>query len=140
MHDSIGKMISCIYWQMQSHLEKKLKVYDIGIGEVPILMLLFHKSSANQREITEELHIDKATTSREIKKLIAKGYVKRRRDERDKRSYIISLTKEGRKVVPAVKKVLREWREHLLKGFSKEEKQFILTALERIVQNALFGG
>ncbi len=137
MHASVGKLISSIYWHTQSYIEKKLDDYSIGIGEIPILMKLSRKGSINQKDLTKELHINKATTSREIKKLIAKGYVKRRRDKKDKRNYIISLTEKGKKVIPIIKKVLKEWRGKLLKGFSRDERKFILNALERVIENAI---
>ncbi|RLC53642.1 MAG: MarR family transcriptional regulator, partial [Chloroflexota bacterium] len=95
-------------------------------------MELSRKGSINQKDLTKELYINKATTSREIKKLIAKGYVKRRRDKKDKRNYISSLTEKGKKVIPIIKKVLKEWRGKLLKGFSRDERKFILNALERV--------
>lgn len=137
MRVSVGKLVSSIYWHTQSYIEKKLKDYNIGIGEIPILMELSHKGSINQKDLTKELHINKATTSREIKKLIAKGYVKRRREEEDKRNYIISLTEKGREIVPIIKKVLKEWREKILKGFSRDERKFILNALEKVIENAI---
>jgi DNA-binding MarR family transcriptional regulator len=134
---SPGKMISRIYWCTQAYMEKKLGIYGIGSGEVAILMTLHKEDALTQGEIAEKIHVDKATVSREVRKLLRNGYLERKRDEKDRRRHIISLSPEGKKIIPEIKKVLLEWKKILLHGFSKEERAFIMKAIEKMEQNAI---
>lgn len=118
-------------------MEKKLGIYGIGSGEVAILMTLHKEDALTQGEIAEKIHVDKATVSREVRKLLRNGYLERKRDEKDRRRHIISLSPEGRKIIPEIKKVLLEWKKILLHGFSKEERAFIMKAIEKMEQNAI---
>ena len=134
---SLGKIISRIYWGTQAYMEQKLDNYGIGSGEVAILMLLHHKNAMNQKEIAEEIHINKATVSREIEKLIKNGYVERKRSGEDRRGYIIILTERGEEIIPEIKEILLEWKKVIMHGFSMGERGFIMKALEKMERNAI---
>jgi len=137
MIPSPGKIISRIYWCTQAYMEQKLYDYGIGSGEVVILMTLYHKNSMKQKEIAEKIHINKATVSREIEKLIKSGYVRRRRDGESRRGYIITLTEKGESIVPEIKEILLEWKKILMHGFSMRERGYIMRALEKMEKNAI---
>jgi len=136
MNVSLGKLISRLYWHTQSYFEEKLSKYGLGSGEIPILLTLYHEGDLNQKILTEKLFIDKATVSREIRRLAERGYVKRMREEKDRRNYLVSLTEKGRDIVPKIRKISMKWREILLKNFSEEEKKFIIYAMEKMIENA----
>ncbi len=134
---SPGKAISRIYWYTQGYIDKKLRIHGIGTGEVAILMELKRTKRMTQKEIADRLHVDKTTISREVRKLMKNGYIVAIRDERDKRKKIISLSPEGKKIIPVIKKVLEEWKEILLHDFSPSERDAIFRALNRMEKNAV---
>jgi DNA-binding MarR family transcriptional regulator len=135
--ESIGRWISLIYRQEKIYIGKELERYNIGFGEVPFLMVLYKKDGLNQEDITKILYVDKATTGRAIKKLVEKGYVKRKRDLEDKRSYRIFLTAKARKVKPTIRKVLANWTSILSMEFSPKETERAIELLKRMHSNAL---
>lgn len=136
MNVSVGKLISRLYWCTQSYFERELFSYGIGSGEIPVLLTLYNEGDLNQKILTEKLFVDKATVSREIRKLTQLGYIKRRRDERDRRNYIISLTVKGKVIIPKIREISIKWKEILLKNFSVEEKEFIIYAMKKMLENA----
>ncbi len=133
---SIGRMISCIYRNFHIYMHDQLEKYNIGSGQFHYLMILYQKDGINQETLSEILKIDKATSARAIKKLEETGYITRKRDQQDKRSYKIYLTKKAQNLRPTIKNILQEWTKHLLQDITKEEEQHLLDILERIAHNA----
>jgi len=74
---------------------------------------------------------------REIRKLERQGYIIREKDPKDERIYRVYLAKKAEKIKSIVKKEAHEWQRILLKGFTKEERKFIMKLLEKIAQNAI---
>jgi len=134
---SIGKLFSIIHWQTRLYIEEKLKPYGLGGEKLHILIILYHRDGLSQQEISKKLHIDKATASREIRKLERQGYIVRKKDPKDERIYRVYLTKKARKIKSIVKKEAHEWQSILLKHFTKEEQKFIIKAMEKIAQNVI---
>ena len=98
-------------------------------------MVLFNKDGISQESINEIVRMDKATTVRAIKKLVAEGYVHRKRDLLDRRSYKIFLTDRGLSMKPIIFNILREWNSILLKNMDDQEKIFALKLLGKMAEN-----
>lgn len=136
-HGSYGRLIACLYRQAQSHLERKLSPFGLGSGTFAYMIMLSYHDSMTQNEITRHLHIDKATTTRAIQKLQKQGYVNKVQDPSDQRAFIVSLTDEGKKLIPVVKEVLKEWTDILSKNFDESDRKVAYQLLQRMVENAI---
>lgn len=68
---------------------------DLTYTQYIAMLILWERSSAMVKELGEALCLDSGTLTPLLKKLEAKGLVTRRRDERDERNLIVSLTPEG---------------------------------------------
>ncbi len=136
-YGSLGRLIACLYRQAQIHLEKKLSPFGLGSGTFAYMVMLSHFDSLSQNEITRHLHIDKATTTRAIQKLLKQGYVNKIQDPSDQRAFIVSLTTEGKKQIPLVKEVLQEWTDILSKNFDENDRNSAVQLLQRMVENAI---
>ncbi|HHT50203.1 MAG TPA: winged helix-turn-helix transcriptional regulator [Eubacteriaceae bacterium] len=134
-NEHIGKYISYLYRIGQCFINKRLEPYNIGSGQFPYLMVLFNKDGISQESINEIVRMDKATTVRAIKKLVAEGYVHRKRDLLDRRSYKIFLTDRGLSMKPIIFNILREWNSILLKNMDDQEKIFALKLLGKMAEN-----
>ncbi|MGC9308910.1 MAG: MarR family winged helix-turn-helix transcriptional regulator, partial [Thermoplasmatota archaeon] len=74
---SLGKLFSILHWQTRIYVEHQLSSINLTWGEFHILMRLCHAGQMSQRDVTEQLHVSKATTSKMIQKLEADGYIQR---------------------------------------------------------------
>jgi len=133
---SIGRIVSCIHRHSGIHISKQLEPYNIGRGQLHYLMILNNKDGINQEYLAEELMMDKATSARAIKKLEDEGFITRKRDDNDHRAYEIYITDKGKNMIPEMRKVLKNWSQKLLDGFTEEEKTLLFDFLERIEENA----
>jgi DNA-binding MarR family transcriptional regulator len=136
-HESLGRLIGCLHRHARSYFEKELTPFGLGSGALPVLMSLLHYDGINQRELSETLHVDKATTTRAITKLTELGYVRRERDPIDHRAYRLFVTQKARKIAPDIRNVLHAWTVILSEGFTAEEQQIALTLLKRMRDNAI---
>lgn len=133
---SLGKIFSIIHWQSRMYVENKLRKYDLGWGEFHVLRKLYEKKEMRQKEITDCLGITKATTSKVMKKLEEEGYIGRKRDRKDSRTYVIRPTRKAMKLKSPLGRISREWNGALLWGFTESEKENISHALSKMAENA----
>jgi DNA-binding MarR family transcriptional regulator len=136
-HESFGRIIACLYRHARIYFEKELAPFGLGSGALPVLKALLHHDGITQHELTEHLHVDKATTTRMITKLIKQGYVRRENDPEDKRAYRLFVTKKARETAPEIRKVLHSWTVILSEGLSDDEKETAMRLLRHMRDNAL---
>lgn len=75
--EKLGDLIIDVYKNLKTRIERDLKVYEIGMGQLQILMVFFQKTegSFTQNELVKILGVDKGNISRSLIKLSAKGYI-----------------------------------------------------------------
>jgi len=134
--ESLGKIFSAIHWQSRIYMERKLKPYNLGWGEFHVLRKLYDNKEMRQNEITDCLKVTKSTTSKVMKKLEGEGYIVRRKDRMDNRTYVIRVTRKAMKLKTSLEKISREWNNILLEGFGDDDIPVIINALEKMAENA----
>ena len=75
-----------------------LKELNLTYTQYIAMMVLWEKESVNEKDLVKTLFLKANTLTDLLCKLKDKGYVEIRKDEKDRRNIIISLTKEGRKL------------------------------------------
>ena len=135
--ESLGYWLSCLHRHAKSYFERELSKFGLGSGTHLFLTALFHEDGMNQQELSNNLHIDKATTTRAIKKLVDLGYVRREKDQIDNRAYKIFVTQKAKEIAPEIVEIRRLWTEILSYGFTEQEKETALNLLKRMSNNAV---
>ncbi|MCC3869834.1 MarR family winged helix-turn-helix transcriptional regulator [Terrisporobacter mayombei] len=133
--DNIGKYISQIYRKGRIFIGKDLERYNIGKGQFMYLLELYIEDGRNQEELAEVLKIDKGTTARAIKKLEENGFVRREKDENDKRSNRVYLTEEGKGIKDNIFFILNRWDEKMSEQLNKEERELMIKLLKKVCSN-----
>ena len=135
--ESLGRLIGCLHRHARSYFERELAPFDLGSGTLSVLMALLHHDGINQQELSQKLHVDKATTTRAITKLVRIGYVEREKDQTDSRAYKLSLTPKTRAIAPEIQQVLHSWTAILAHGLTDKEKDTALKLLRQMRDNAI---
>lgn len=136
--EALGGLVSYLYRSTQVYLAKQLIPYGIGSGQFPFLMTLYCRDGINQETLARDRRFDKATITRAVTRLEQAGYVRRVRDEGDRRSYRLFLTEKGRALEPEMREIAAAWSMMMLTGFSGEERRLLMALLERMMENATF--
>ncbi len=90
------------------------------------------QSSFTAKQLIDLARIDKSTISRAIKQLESRGLVELKADERDKRSKVLFLTKEGREIYKKLSVSAKAWEKSLLKDLSEQERVTLKAVLHKL--------
>ena len=137
--ENIGRLMGCLHRHGRMYFDRKFSEWDIGSGSHPFLMILWHQDGLTQKELTEMLHLDKASTTRALARLTKLGYVIKKRDEKDHRAYRIHLTDKGRKILNQAMSVARELIDQIMSSIGQTDAVKLSQMLEVLRDNA-YGG
>lgn len=134
---SLGRLFSILHWQTRIYVERKLASVNLSWGEFHILMRLCHAGEMSQRDVTEQLHISKATTSKMLQKLEEDGYIRREQDSQDRRTYTIHTTAKAQHLHAKLRDISSAWNDVLLKQLSSQEQTTVIAGLNKMIRQAL---
>lgn len=132
---NIGKYISQIYRKGRIFIGKGLEDYNIGQGQFMFLLELYIEDGRNQEELAEVLKIDKGTTARAIKKLEENEFIRREKDEKDKRSNRVYLTEKGKSMKDNIFAILNQWDKKMSEQLDEDERELMIKLLRKVCSN-----
>lgn len=100
-----------------------------------ILFQLAQNETMSMTQLAACINRDKSTTTVLVKKLLAEDLVKITTSSEDSRVRLISLTSKGKKYKDLTSSISEDLLAVCYKGFSKEEKQKLLSLLSKVNQN-----
>ncbi|SCJ93255.1 Multidrug resistance operon repressor [uncultured Clostridium sp.] len=133
--EGIGRYIGYFHRLGATHLTKEYEKYGIGVGQYQFLILLYLKDGISHDELTEKAAIDKANTTRAIKKLESEGYVRLEINDCDKRKFKIYLTDKALEIKDELLKISFDWEQRLLEPLSSDELDSLFFLLRKIARN-----
>ncbi len=137
MNEVIGKSLSIVYRYRQIIINHKLKPYGLGSGQHIFLINIANHEGINQKDLTNLVMIDKATTAKALKKLEENGYIYRQCDEDDRRYNQLFLTEKGHEMMPVIISILKGITEELTAGMTEQECHYFSNCLDKILNNAI---
>ena len=137
MDESVGFLISLAFTSFERALasELKKKCPEATPAQWKILMLVGNGRFKTAAELADFLDCDTAAITRILDRLEAKRLVKRVRSKVDRRLVNLSLTGEGKKILPHLPEVSVSVMNELLKDFSGMDVERLKLYLRRIIWN-----
>ncbi len=111
---------------------ERVKVSKFGLSYEGIFLLQFLRrhSQVSMSEVSQEMKIPISTATRVVDRLEKKGFVSRKRDEKDMRIMRLHLEPEGDEVVKEIEMHTYQVLLENLKNFNEHDfKSFVKTAL-----------
>lgn len=135
----MGKYISILHRQEQKYLSRVLQTDRLGSSGVNFLLYLSRNEGVSQKQLCDTLAIDEAMGTRGLKKLAEGGFLERRRDETDLRSYALYLTPKGKKLIPELRRAIESWWSEMMRRlpFDEAEALRLMAQLEQMADAAL---
>lgn len=133
--EGIGRYIGHFHRLGASYLTKEYEKYGIGVGQYQFLILLYLKDGISHDELTEKSGVDKANTTRAIKKLESEGYVRLELNDSDKRKYKIYLTEKALNLKNDLLKISYQWEKQLVDPLTSQELDTLYLLLRKIARN-----
>jgi len=98
-----------------------------------LLSALADRETADQTTLSRLVALDRTTTTGALKRLEARGLVRRGTSPTDRRSQSCSLTGEGRVLLAQMEDAAREAHAATVEMLSAEEKDLLIGAMKKIV-------
>lgn len=110
----------------------RFNVEGVSTAQYYILDTLFKQGPKTTKELAEMKGISQSGISKLTKRLLDKGYIVQERQERDRRSYNIVLTKEGKDFLDRVENFGDEMVTFIQEALSEEEAHCFASMCRKI--------
>ena len=110
------------------------KEMDLTKNQVIVMRLISNGMHA-QSDLSIVTERDKSSLSRLLKSMMNKGLVRREKDKKDARQFLIYLTEKGQTVLNEALPVLGEAFLKISNGIPTEEREIVKSVMERLQVN-----
>ena len=116
---------------------ESFKEGEVTLSQARLLSVLSEKYGGQSefKDMEHDLMIAQSSTVNLVKKLVDKGFIETKKDEKDKRVKIMSLTEKGKGWLRETGKLMDEVESRMLRGLSDEEMEKCSETLEKILNN-----
>lgn len=133
--DFFPKSIGRLNKQMQKIFGEELRPYDLSSAHAMYLVVLFENDGLTLRELTENVNMDKANTTRVVTDLKVKGYIYTDCLKVGSRKYKVYLTEEGKKAAEIVRSAIKRMLDNIFSILSDAERAQYIALLKKIITN-----
>jgi len=130
LKQSIGFNINKTANLINSSFNQKLQLHGIALEQRATLEILEFEENVTQTKIAQILGKDKTTISRTLKTLEKKGFI--RKEELDKRTYLIKLTNTGKEVLEKSSQTVQEFRTKVSSKLTQNEIDQLFNILNKV--------
>lgn len=109
---------------------------DISMTRYELLFTLINKGTVSQQILKQALQIDQAAITRHLKLLEDEQLVERKRNEKNNREVLVSITEAGRSQLMCCQKGKNHYLEQLASNFSQQELELFNNFLMRLQHNS----
>lgn len=113
-------------------IEKNVQEFGLNISEFGVLEMLYHKGDQPVQKVAEKILVTSGTITYVINKLEKKELVVRRKCDKDKRVYYVSLTEKGNDFIANIFPKHRDFIDNLFKDLNEENKIQLFESLIKL--------
>lgn len=117
------------YNDMFFEIEKNVQEFGLNISEFGVLEMLYHKGDQPVQKIAEKILVTSGTITYVINKLEKKELVVRRKCEKDKRVFYVSLTEKGNEFISHIFPKHKEFLDGLFSELNEGTKRELVDNL-----------
>jgi MarR family transcriptional regulator, 2-MHQ and catechol-resistance regulon repressor len=117
---------------LKRHAERSIEALDMCLSDFAILEALLHKGPQSVRDLGRRIDLTSGSMTTAIDRLEARGLVTRADHATDRRTWVIHLTSEGRKLISKVFAEHEQAMDRAMRGLSKSELSTLTDLLKRL--------
>lgn len=133
--EPVGVLISRVARQLRTRFDQHAKDLKLTRAQWRTIACVRRAPGATQRQLADMLEVGEATAGRSVDRLAEAGWVERRADPADRRSYRVYPTDALLPIVDRLAAIGAEEENVALAGFAAEERKAFRAMLERISDN-----
>lgn len=113
-------------------LASRLSPYGCNPGYIRVLKALDSEAGSSQKMLLARLDLDQSTLSRTLARMLRDGLTRAERSEQDRRTTVIHLTDEGRRMIKVADNALSDLDAVARTGLSVNDVRYFRRVLQRI--------
>ena len=135
-YKEFGSFIDRTYKVVRQDLINRFKTNEIDITpEQWVILSKLSEKDIYQTELASQSFRDKPTVSRIVDLLVKKGFVKRKRDDKDGIKYHVSITESGESLVEKATPSVKESRKLGWTNLTETEYETLIATLDKVFAN-----
>ncbi|MGC3787878.1 MarR family winged helix-turn-helix transcriptional regulator [Priestia aryabhattai] len=131
-NQSYGFLLGKALQQMENKFSEGLLPFNINSRQYGVLLFIEENPYLSQKDISENLQIDRTTMVSHIDHLETLGLVERTKNPNDRRSYSLLITEKGKEVLNSRWEFLTHIESEVLAPLDQQERQVLKDFLIRI--------
>jgi DNA-binding MarR family transcriptional regulator len=127
-----GFLLSRVGAAVRAGFKEVLAVRGIRPLQYVILLVLNTGGGVSQQELCAAAGIDSGNMVELLDGLEALEYARRARDPRDRRRYVVTITRRGRSALEELRQAIEEYTNGFLSPLTKQERQQLVSSLAKL--------
>lgn len=127
-----GWYISYLYRKSGTYISTALKDMKLSGNQSIVLVGIYRNEGINQRTLADAIAMAPGVVSRVLRDLEDADYVEKRRDEQNRRNYLLYLTPAGTEAAEKSLSIQGSYWEYLLQDLTAEEKTILNSLLVKM--------
>ncbi len=133
LESHIGYWLRFVSNHVSLSFTKRLGERGVGVGEWIVLNLLYEQKSLSPAEIAQVIGMTRGATSKLLDRLFSKQLITREESLKDRRYQNISISAEGKDLLPILIKEAEMNEKHFFGHLSHEQKNLLTNILKDII-------
>lgn len=128
----IAMLIKEIYANTMGIVSSNLRESGLTNQQIMVIKLIAHNKQVNISQLCEEMSLAKGTVSGIVARLESAGYVKKIKDENDKRNTYVTFSDKGLEFAKKFRKDINESFDKVFENFTEEEVNEVRSSLIKL--------
>lgn len=128
----IAMLIKEIYANTMGIVSSNLRESGLTNQQIMVIKLIAHNKKVNISQLCEEMSLAKGTVSGIVARLESAGYVKKIKDENDKRNTYVTFSDKGLEFAKEFRKDINESFDKVFENFTEEEVNEVRSSLIKL--------
>jgi DNA-binding MarR family transcriptional regulator len=133
LEDHLGYWLRKLSNQVSSAFAQRLDRYNVSVANWVVLRVLLENEPLALKDIVSRVGVDQGALSRMVERMVDRGLVVRKESPNSRREVAISLSEEGRKLVPKLAQEADENDRAFFHYLSKEQRKEMLSSIETLL-------
>lgn len=135
LDQSLGFLVGQLSKAMTAQFNGALAAHGLTATQWAVLACLWHQDGLTQTELSRRAHIDTATLTEMLRRMSARGLVRRERDPNNNRFQRVYLANADSDLRDACAASATAINQRALAGFSPQERTRLITLLRKAIVN-----
>lgn len=132
--EDVGSMIQELVHVIQIFERDEIKPHGFTTTQCYVLLTLKKEDNLTMNDLSLKMNLEKSTMTRILNILQRDGYVKRTKDDEDKRIVIASLTEEGLLAAEKMEKSIKDYYMKIVENLPSGRVEEVISSVSSLIK------